>query len=158
MLDEALTIVDGLQTGAPFSFRGEHYRLDEVLFAPRPVQHPRVPIWVGGSWPNRAPFRRAARWDGVVPIMARDEQGEEPLPTVEDMRAALAFTRDHRTDEGPFDAVFTGFLPADKVESAAIARELASFGVTWWQISPGFGEPLDAFRDLVRSGPPAWNP
>ncbi|HEX6844029.1 MAG TPA: LLM class flavin-dependent oxidoreductase [Actinomycetota bacterium] len=155
ILDEGLDIVAGLQTGEPFAFRGEHFRLEEVVFAPRPVQRPRVPIWVGGSWPNRAPFRRAARWDGVIPIMARDEEGNEPLPSVDDMRAALAYTREHRTDDAPFDAVFTGHLPLDRTEGRAVAEELGSFGVTWWQISPGFGEPLEAFRELVRSGPPA---
>ena len=34
---------------------------------PRPVQSPRIPIWVAGGWPNKAPYRRAARWDGVFP-------------------------------------------------------------------------------------------
>jgi alkanesulfonate monooxygenase SsuD/methylene tetrahydromethanopterin reductase-like flavin-dependent oxidoreductase (luciferase family) len=37
-------------------------------FEPRPVQLPRVPIWVAARWPNRRPLRRAARWDGVFPI------------------------------------------------------------------------------------------
>jgi alkanesulfonate monooxygenase SsuD/methylene tetrahydromethanopterin reductase-like flavin-dependent oxidoreductase (luciferase family) len=155
MLDEGLEIVAGLQTGGAFGFDGAHHRLDEVAFAPRPIQRPRVPIWIGGSWPHRAPFRRAARWDGVIPIMARDERGEEPAPTVDDMRAAIAFTLEHRAEgSGPFDAVFTGVLPSDRAEGASTARELASFGVTWWQISPAPDEPADAFRDLVRTGPP----
>ena len=154
ILDEGLDIVTGLQTGEAFAFQGAHFHLDSVVFSPRPVQRPRVPIWVAGSWPNRPPFRRAARYEGVTPIMARDEQGDEPLPTVEDMREALAYTLDHRTRTEPFDAVFTGFMPEDKAEGRAIAEELASFGVTWWQISPGPDEPLDAFRDFVRSGPP----
>jgi alkanesulfonate monooxygenase SsuD/methylene tetrahydromethanopterin reductase-like flavin-dependent oxidoreductase (luciferase family) len=154
-LDEGLEIVAGLQSGEPFAFAGAHHRLDDVLFAPLPLQRPRVPIWIGGSWPNRAPFRRASRWDGVIPIMARDEDGNEPTPTVEDMRAALTYTREHREGEGPFDAVFTGVLPSGRAEAAAIARELASFGVTWWQISPAFDEPPAAFLDLVRSGPPS---
>ena len=46
-------------------------RLNELWggeFEPRPVQRPRIPIWVGGVWPHRRPLRRAARWDGFFPI------------------------------------------------------------------------------------------
>ena len=27
-------------------------------------QEPRIPIWIGGGYPNPGPTRRAARWDG----------------------------------------------------------------------------------------------
>ena len=37
MLDEALTILTGLWSGQPFSFSGEHYRVDEMTFLPKPV-------------------------------------------------------------------------------------------------------------------------
>jgi alkanesulfonate monooxygenase SsuD/methylene tetrahydromethanopterin reductase-like flavin-dependent oxidoreductase (luciferase family) len=37
-------------------------------FEPRPVQQPRIPVWVASRWPNRRPLARAARWDGVFPI------------------------------------------------------------------------------------------
>ena len=37
-------------------------------FEPRPVQRPRIPIWVAARWPNRRPLRRAARYDGLFPI------------------------------------------------------------------------------------------
>ena len=48
----------------------------EGEFEPRPVQQPRIPIWVAARWPNRRPLRRAARWDGVFPI---DLPGPEAL-------------------------------------------------------------------------------
>lgn len=35
--------------------------------ADTPVQEPRIPIVVGGLWPNRKPFQRGARWDGMIP-------------------------------------------------------------------------------------------
>lgn len=40
----------------------------EREFEPRPVQQPRIPVWVAGRWPNRRPVRRAAAWDGYFPI------------------------------------------------------------------------------------------
>ena len=68
ILDEALEIIAGLWTGEPFAFRGEHFVVEEVTFLPTPVQKPRIPIWVGGGYPNRGPTRRAARWDGSLPL------------------------------------------------------------------------------------------
>src|SRR5829696_8449077 len=47
-LDEALEVIAGLWTGEPFSFRGEHFAIEEVTFLPRPVAQPRIPIWIGG--------------------------------------------------------------------------------------------------------------
>jgi hypothetical protein len=31
-------------------------------FQPRPVQPPRIPVWVAAGWPHRRPLRRALRW------------------------------------------------------------------------------------------------
>ncbi len=64
-LDEALDVLVGLWSGQPFSYQGEHYNVRDVTFLPRPVQTPRIPIWVGGGWPRRGTIQRAARWDGA---------------------------------------------------------------------------------------------
>jgi alkanesulfonate monooxygenase SsuD/methylene tetrahydromethanopterin reductase-like flavin-dependent oxidoreductase (luciferase family) len=37
-------------------------------FEPRPVQRPRIPIWVAARWPRRKPLLRAARYEGLFPI------------------------------------------------------------------------------------------
>ena len=37
-------------------------------FEPRPLQRPRIPVWVAAVWPKRRPVRRASRWDGLFPI------------------------------------------------------------------------------------------
>jgi alkanesulfonate monooxygenase SsuD/methylene tetrahydromethanopterin reductase-like flavin-dependent oxidoreductase (luciferase family) len=153
LLDEGLDVVTGLMSGRPFSYEGRHFHLDGVEFAPRPVQQPRVPIWVAGTWPYRKPFRRAARYDAVVPI-ARDANEDEIVVDVPAMREIVAYTDEHRTNDGSFDRVFTGYMPEDKPEARAIADELSSFGVTWWQVGPEPGEPLEAVRDWMRLGPP----
>src|SRR3954468_20998445 len=66
-------------------------------FEPRPVQQPRIPVWVAARWPNRRPLRRAARFDGVFPI---DLPGPEALAAlVEEIRALRG--------AGPYDVVVT---------------------------------------------------
>ncbi|HEU5199002.1 MAG TPA: LLM class flavin-dependent oxidoreductase [Ktedonobacterales bacterium] len=75
MLDEGLEVLTSLWSGEPFSFQGQHYQAQDVCFLPKPVQQPRIPIWVAGIWPNKKPFRRAVRWDG---IFAHLDDGERP--------------------------------------------------------------------------------
>src|SRR4051794_35035747 len=65
MLDEGLDVITALWRGDVVTRAGKHYAVTEALFAPAPVQRPRVPIWVAGRWPSRRPFDRAARWDGA---------------------------------------------------------------------------------------------
>jgi alkanesulfonate monooxygenase SsuD/methylene tetrahydromethanopterin reductase-like flavin-dependent oxidoreductase (luciferase family) len=48
----------------------------EGEFQPRPVQQPRIPVWLAARWPNRKPVRRALQWDGLFPI---DLPGPEAL-------------------------------------------------------------------------------
>ena len=84
-LDEGLQALDLLWSGEPVTYRGNQITIDEVVFLPTPVQRPRVPIWVGGVWPNKAPMRRAARWDGAIPAMAGTIETARP-PEVREVR------------------------------------------------------------------------
>src|ERR687886_390202 len=82
--DEGLEILVGLMSGSPFSYKGEHFTVEEVTFLPEPLQRPRIPIWVGGMWPRKAPLRRAARWDGFIPYK-QDEDGRQVDMTPEEV-------------------------------------------------------------------------
>ncbi len=161
MLDEALEILDGLWTGERFSYDGTYYQVRDARFLPRPVQTPRIPIWVGGFWPNRAPFRRMARWDGMFPLFGESKNPDDELSQLGD---AIAFVREQRQSGAPLDVVSLGFTPDDDAEGA---RELVSryeaAGATWWlEIIASFrvGIGLDAvcdpelLRKRVVAGPP----
>ncbi|MBN1260508.1 MAG: LLM class flavin-dependent oxidoreductase, partial [Anaerolineae bacterium] len=108
MLDEGLDVLTGLWSGAPFSYAGSHYHIKEARFEPAPVQTPRIPIWVGGFWPNKPPFRRMARWDGMFPLFEVWED-EKVLPL---LREALAYVQARRADPTlPFDVAVAGETP-----------------------------------------------
>ncbi|HEY7072955.1 MAG TPA: LLM class flavin-dependent oxidoreductase [Acidimicrobiales bacterium] len=77
ILDESLTVIDGLLRG-PLKHDGEHFHVDSEL-RPRPVQQPRPPIWVAGVIPNRRPLERALRWDGIVPISLTEQLPPEGI-------------------------------------------------------------------------------
>jgi probable F420-dependent oxidoreductase len=150
-LDEGLAILAGLWSGEPVRFRGDVYRVDDVRFRPRPVQSPRVPIWVAGLWPGRAPFRRAARWDGVFPL----HRGRAPAPEV--LREITALVRRHRDPEaGPFELVVCG--NADGASGEAAWSDLPAYrdaGATWWlELLHPRHAPLARTRERLRHGPP----
>ncbi|MBN2305846.1 MAG: LLM class flavin-dependent oxidoreductase [Anaerolineae bacterium] len=134
LLDEGLDILNGLWSGQPFRYDGQHYHLDDMTFLPRPVQQPRIPIWIAGYWPNKPPLRRAARWDGTCA-----ERRKPDRITPDQWRDLLAYIRDHRESDALFDAVHSDSSPADDPAAAADrAAAYADAGVTWWMeyISP----------------------
>jgi alkanesulfonate monooxygenase SsuD/methylene tetrahydromethanopterin reductase-like flavin-dependent oxidoreductase (luciferase family) len=152
MLDEGLAIVTGLWSGEPFAFKGKHYHVSETTFLPKPVQTPRIPIWVAGSWPRKPPYRRAARYDGVVPISSDIEKSLAP----DDVRAIVAFIKQHRTTDAPFEVNQSGFTRGtDPAEDRDQVAPYAEAGATWWveSILP-WKRPLDEARRRIRSGPP----
>lgn len=123
MLDEALEIVAGLWSGEPFTFRGEHFAVNEVTFLPVPVQRPRIPIWVGGGFPNPGPTRRAARWDGscLYRVKTHDMQPD-------DVRALRKAAGDR-----PYDVSVGGRARIEDQEADRnYVRSLAEAGATWW--------------------------
>ena len=153
MLDESLEIVCGLWTGRPFGFEGLHYQLDEMTFLPAPLQSPRIPIWVAGMWPNRRPFRRAARFEGVFPIKAGEDMPMlEPSELVEIVR----YVDQYREGGEPFEVVTFADLSGDAGRAVELVHEWSAAGATWIHVGPGdFGmEPIETFRARVRRGPP----
>jgi alkanesulfonate monooxygenase SsuD/methylene tetrahydromethanopterin reductase-like flavin-dependent oxidoreductase (luciferase family) len=99
LLDEGLAAITLLWSGEPVSFHGRYVTVEDVIMRPTPVQRPRVPIWVGGDWPHKAPARRAARWDGAVLTTGSWEQP----PTPEVVAEMHAYIRAHRRDAGLLD-------------------------------------------------------
>jgi alkanesulfonate monooxygenase SsuD/methylene tetrahydromethanopterin reductase-like flavin-dependent oxidoreductase (luciferase family) len=130
MLDEQLDLLTRLWTGEPVRHRGEHYRLEGPDFAavcyPPPVQRPRVPIWVGGTWPGRGPFLRAARWDGVFPMRVGQRWEVADTAAVNDAVRAVRIVQE------PFDLAVPGDTEPD--DDSRLDRQAAhqAAGATWW--------------------------
>lgn len=61
LLEEQVRVIEGLWSEESFSFTGEHYRLEECRFTPRPVQRPHPPILIGGMATARRLPQLAAR-------------------------------------------------------------------------------------------------
>jgi alkanesulfonate monooxygenase SsuD/methylene tetrahydromethanopterin reductase-like flavin-dependent oxidoreductase (luciferase family) len=154
-LDESLHLLDAWWTGEPVTFDGEYLTATDVTMRPRPVQRPRIPVWCGGRWPNKPPFRRAARWDGVMPTHAGYGLGETMPP--DELRAVIRYTREHRTADGPFDVALEGRTDGAAADRGGqLVTAYVRVGLTWWIEALGWwrGTPAEAMN-RIRQGPPA---
>ncbi len=152
-LDEALDVITGLWSGKPFSYSGKHYKITKkTVFLPPPKQKLRIPIWVGGFWPNKGPFRRAAKWDGVLPL----KRGHPIRPEPKDLRDILAFIKSHRTISTPLDAAIIGWgTSKDRRKNAKKIGPYVEAGLTWWLESLYLGrDSPEKMLKRIRMGPP----
>ena len=68
MLTEGLEVLTELMSGEPVDHDGEFYRATDVRFLPVAREARRHPHLARLSWPNPAPIRRAAKYQGVFVI------------------------------------------------------------------------------------------
>ncbi|WP_152362247.1 LLM class flavin-dependent oxidoreductase [Microlunatus speluncae] len=151
LLDETLAIMEQAWSGETVDFHGKHYRVDGLRFEPRPVQRPRIPIWVVAAWPRPRSMARAARWDGIMPSLSGDQERQlGPTDLVEItgwLRERNASTR---------EVIIEGVSPGDdQTWIDEQLRPLADAGATWW-IESRWEQPNDPATLLarVRQGPP----
>ena len=138
LLDEGLDIVTQLWAGESVHHSGRHFHADGVRFLPRPFQQPRIPIWCGAHWPHRAPLRRAARYDGVIPI------GDLPPEAVTDLLTEIGR---HRTSPDPFDVAIASWT------TSGTAAEYEAAGATWWLESFQPDTPRETAQRAIERGP-----
>lgn len=134
LLDEGLDILTGLWEGQPFAYHGKHYRVKPLDFypPPRPVQHPRIPIWVVGAWQRPKSMHRALKYDGILPNVF-DEKGNHRQLTPEDVRAIWAYIPENRAAETPYEVVVEGTTPGEDHQKAVEqVKSWEEAGATWW--------------------------
>jgi F420-dependent oxidoreductase-like protein len=145
VLAEQLEIVHSEWKPGPFSFHGEHYRIEELDALPKPVQQPHPTLIVGGSGGPRS-LALAAKWadeyntpfapvDRCRELRGRlddacEKAGREPIPlslmtrltTVEDAKEQL-----HELEAAGIQRVMLQHLNHTDVETVErIGRELAT--------------------------------
>jgi alkanesulfonate monooxygenase SsuD/methylene tetrahydromethanopterin reductase-like flavin-dependent oxidoreductase (luciferase family) len=154
-LDEGLDLLARYWSGEPVNHSGRHYRVDDVTLLPATVQRPRPPVWIAGYWPRKTPMRRAARWDGAVPLFLSANHGV--APPVDELRDLVAYLRALRGDRpGPYDVIVGGI--SDPKHARELIEPLAEAGATWWderQLITGEDfYRLDPVLRRIEQGPP----
>lgn len=117
--DEYLQLMKVLWTETNPQFEGDYFQVSNCGFAPKPVQKPHVPLWIGGE--SKAALRRAARlgdgWHSASTSLAA-------------LSGQLAFLRNALQEAGrdPQDFVISTF-PTDRF-TVDLVHQFAAQGVT----------------------------
>jgi len=153
-LDEGLAILAGLWSGETFEFRGRHFQVRRTRFLPTPIQQPRIPVWVAGTWNKEGPLRRAAAWDGYFPLkMGPDGNDGEPITPDEiaTVRTRLEPMRNGRS----IDLVVVEEIVDANPTDLDRLRAFDAAGATWYMLGLSTRRlDLAALVDRVRQGPP----
>jgi alkanesulfonate monooxygenase SsuD/methylene tetrahydromethanopterin reductase-like flavin-dependent oxidoreductase (luciferase family) len=160
LVDEGLELAQLLWKNQPFSFTGKHYQVDTtalpegiLAWGVAPVQQPRIPIWITGTWPPKVSMKRAVKFDGVLPNYVTPEgtMGEHSVE-------AIAAIKQYIVDAGvenPVDIVIEGTTPDSSPESIATVEQWRDAGGTWWIESPWSHEnDYEFLRARIAAGPP----
>ena len=158
MLDESIDILTLLYQRKQFDYDGKHYHLklsllDEQHYPPKPLQQPRIPLWVVGIWPRKKSMRRSLKCDGVIVEKLNPEgKGEEATPA--DIREIKSYVDANRTLTTPFDIIVSGKtadLGRTQLQEKLLLRQQA--GLTWW-IEDVIGHSEEQVIERIRQGPP----
>lgn len=173
-LDECLEIYAGLMHGQPFAFEGRHYQVRPTDFMlPEPPAHqPHPPVWVVGAHlvgaDRQWSLERAARWDGVLPVVVETPGGvsaPEPGSTPYDLESyarVLGIVRGLREDAGlaweGYDRIVEADSSGEFVRLEGTPADWAEAGATWW-VESWWGVPpgeagVAEVRRRVEAGPP----
>jgi Luciferase-like monooxygenase len=158
MLDESIDILTLLYQRKQFDYEGKYYHLkltemDLQHYPPKPVQQPRIPLWVPGLWPRRKSMQRVLKCDGVlVEKLGPDGKPQDVAPV--DICEMKAYITANRTLTTPFDIVVNGKttdLSRAQVQEKMLEWEEA--GITWW-VEGFFAESVEQATERIRQGPP----
>lgn len=167
--DEGLAIMEQLHTGEAVNYDGEFYQIKGARVLPRPVQRPRIPVWVAAMLPFKAGQRRAANWDGIMPHVMPDLDESQDIsgldmrvimsPGPEQVREVIEFTSALRDGDEPFDVVVSGIsYGLDNDEARDRLQSYRDAGTTWWLEWLDCGRPgtLEQVREQLQAGPPEF--
>jgi hypothetical protein len=161
MLDESIDILTLLYQRKPFDYDGKHYHLkltllDEQHYPPKPIQQPRIPLWVPGIWPRKRSMARVLKCDGLLAEkVGPDGRAQEVTPA--DIREIKAYVDANRTLTTPFDIVASGKTAG--LEQAQLQEQLQPWrdaGATWW-IEGLWDATEEQAVERIRLGPPQIN-
>lgn len=133
-LGEAVAVIDGLFREEPLTFAGDHYTVRDLNGLPKPVQHPRPPILLGGG--GRRSLEQAGRLADIVGVHATLRDGTLGPAAAEDLRAERvaekvdwvlgAWRRAGRPADGP-ELQHSVYLVSVTDAPRAAARSVSSF-------------------------------
>jgi F420-dependent oxidoreductase-like protein len=132
MMGEAAVILKSLWTETQTTFEGRYYQLRDAMCEPKPLQSPRIPLWIGGSGERVTLRHVAAQADGWNTFLMPMDEFEHKL------RVLDAHCNDVGRDRSEIriGLVLRAVLGADEREAEDQLRARAD----------GLGAEVDQFR------------
>ena len=123
MLEEGIQVAKAMFTESEPTFQGEHFRIENAVNEPKPIQEPHPPIVVGGAGPQilRIAARHADEWNVEISSRARgppiefkvekfeeyaEEEGRDPDDIERSWLAHVLVCEDDRTIDEYADRIF----------------------------------------------------
>lgn len=132
-MDEMLDIVRDFWDDGYAEYHGEHFDFPRSGMFPVPDE--RIPIWIGGH--SSAAARRAARFDGYMPMNALDERTRHEFKEIDKLRSEQGL-------DGPFERLVYGWGVSDP----GGVRQLEDEGITSLVVAPWtMNDPLLSYAD-----------
>ena len=153
-LDEGLKLLNKIWSGEKVDFEGQHYQVKNVQYS-KPIQEPRIPIWLGGLWPAKGPFKRAAKWDGMMPHTIRSARDVSARLSVDEVKEIMKLIENHRSEPmDTFQLAMLSHTPEDHVGAAAVIEPYIDHGMKWWVESTfEWRIPYDQALERIKKGP-----
>lgn len=129
-MEEAVRIVKGLAAEGPFDFTGEYYRIAGLEGAPKPVQKPHPPLYIGGGGKRLISFAaQAADIVGLAPKALPDGGLDVLDVTAEAVRRKVGWVREAAASASrdPELNILIFVLEVTDDRRAAAERHAASF-------------------------------
>ena len=106
------------------TFSGRHYQLKDAMCEPKPLQQPRIPLWIGGSGERVTLRHVAAEADGWNTFLMPVEEFDHKLDVLDAHCRDVG--RDRSDIRGVGDFLLMARPPMDRRTLALFAGELAS--------------------------------
>ena len=148
IMDESLEFITQYHSGEKFTKKGKYFTASDVQLVPKPVQSPRIPIWIGGD--SHAALKRASKWDGWI-IGTVNEQ-KEITKTPEQLNKQVDYIKNEKPNNNFVEIVIDGISEAGE---KSLVNEYSEAGATWWFecIFATRGSP-EEMVNRVKKGPP----
>ena len=166
LFDEAVEAMRGIWSTDGFTFTGRHFTAPGQTAAPRPVQRPHPPFWIGGN--SRVARSRVARYgDGWTPLLNDETAATTTRTALIDTPARLAtavtelrqLVADAGRDPGAVavqiesTSEHRALLAAEPLdEHAERLHELATAGADWFVVDVPAGDAKAGVEALQRYG------
>jgi probable F420-dependent oxidoreductase len=154
-LNEAIEILRGMWSSGTFSFKGDHYEVNDLEGFPKPVQRPHLPLMIGGS--GNAVLATAGRHADIVSVMpGPGGNGRSPDYRLAGLTARLGRIREsapERFDQIEFNMNIAA-LEVTHATSEAVQRLSRDHGLTAEEVEASpylmVGSPKGIAEKIVR--------